>query len=178
LALAHIMIIESNGKRTSAAPWEPSPFIGRRETIAIDPARMPSVLLAHARIWPVNGIVRTREHAVTSMGGMLAASVVVSSPSAVSVFGTSPHATTYFAWTAPGSAIRRTTPGVHRVTLGAAGTSCALAKWSAATTSDASFARAVAELRHLVNAIRRRNRFTFSDELRALLRQAADAHTP
>jgi hypothetical protein len=33
-------------------------------------------------------------------------------------------------------------------------------------------------LRHVVNTIRRRDRFTFSDEFRALLRQAADAHTP
>jgi hypothetical protein len=103
---------------------------------------------------------------------------VVSSPSAVSVFAMSPHATTYFSWTAPGSAIRRTACGVHRVILGAAGTSCAVEKWSATTTSDGSFAEALTELRHVVNAIRRRNRFTFSDELRALLGQAAEAHTP
>ena len=169
--------IESNGKRTSATPWEPSPLVGRPETIAVDPARRPLVLIAHAHMWPANGIVRTRQHAVTSIGGILAAGVVVSSPSAVSVFGTSPDATTHLTWTAPGSAIRQTTRGVHRVTLGAAGTSCALERWSAATTCDASVAEALAELRHVVNAIRRRDRFTFSDEFRALLRQAADAHT-
>jgi len=171
--------IESNGRRTSATPWEPSPFVGRPETIAVDPARMPSVLIAHAQIWPASGIVRTCQHAVTSIGGILAASVAVSSPLvAVSVFGTLPDATMYFTWTAPGSAIRQTTRSVHRVTPGAAGTSCAVEKWSAATTGDASVAEALAELRHVVNAIRRRDRFTFSDEFRALLRQVADAHTP
>jgi hypothetical protein len=173
-----MLTIESNGKRTSAAPWEPSPFIGRRETSAIDPARMPSILIAHAHMWPASGIVRTRQHAVTPIGGILAASVVVSSPSAVSVFGASPYATTSFTWTAPGPAIRQTARGVHRATLEAAGTSGAVEKWSAAATCDASFAEALAELRHVVNAIRRRDRFTFSDEFRALLRQAADAHTP
>src|SRR6266851_1526057 len=142
--------IESNGRRTSATPWEPSPFVGRPETIAVDPARMPSVLIAHAQIWPASGIVRTCQHAVTSIGGILAASVAVSSPLvAVSVFGTLPDATMYFTWTAPGSAIRQTTRSVHRVTPGAAGTSCAVEKWSAATTGDASVAEALAELRHV-----------------------------
>ena len=169
--------IESNGKRTSATPWQPSPFIGRPETIAIDPARMPSILIAHAHKSPPSGVVRTRQHAVTSIGGVLAASVVVSSPPAVSVFGTSPDATTCLSWTDPGSAIRQTTCDVHRVTLEAAGTSGAVEKWSAAAPSDANFAEVLAELRQVVNAIRRRDRFTFSDEFRALLRQAADAHT-
>ena len=173
-----MLIIESNSKRTSAAPWEPSPLIGRRESIAVDPARMPSVLIAHAPLWPVHGTVRTRQHAVSSIGGILAASVVVSSPSAVCVFDTSPDATAYFAWSAPGSPIRRTIRGVHHVTVGAAATSCAIEKWSAATTSDASLAGTLAELQHVVNTIRRRDRFTFSDEFRALLRQAADAQAP
>jgi hypothetical protein len=172
-----MLTIESNGKRTSATPWEPLPFIDRPETIAVEPARMPSILIAHARGRPANEIVRTRQHAVTSIGGILAASVVASSPSAVSVFGASPDATTYFTWTVPGSAVRQTTRGVHCVTLGSAGTSCAVEKWSAATTCDAGFAEALAELRHVVTTIRRRNRFTFSDEFRALLRQAADART-
>ena len=173
--MAHLLTIESSGERTSATPWEPSPFIGRPEAIAVDPARMPSVLIAHAHVSPASGIVRTRQHAVTSIAGMLAASVVVSSPSAVSVFDTSPHATTHFTWTAPGWAIRRTARGVHRVTFAAAGTSGTVEKWSAAATCDATFANAVAELRHVVNAMRRRDRFTFSDEFRALLGQAADA---
>jgi hypothetical protein len=171
-----MLTIESHAGRTTATPWEASPFIRRPETTVADPAHMRSVLIAHAYVRPTSGMVRTPP--VTSIGGILAASVVVSSSSAVSVFGTSRHATTYFAWAAPGPAIRQTIRGVQPVTSGAAASSCAVEEWSAATTVDASVAEALAELRHVVNAIRRRVRFTFSDELRSLLRQAADAHTP
>jgi hypothetical protein len=172
-----MLTVESNARRTSAIPWEPSPFIRRTETIAADPTRMRSVLIARADLRLTGAIVRPRHPAVTSIGGILAASVVVSSSSAVSVFGTSPQVTTYFAWAAPGSAVRQTIRGVHRVTSGPAATSCAVETWSAATAPDASAAEALAELRHVVNTIRRRDRFTFSDEFRSLLRQAADAHT-
>jgi hypothetical protein len=170
--------IESNARRTSATPWESSPFIRRPETIGADPTRKRSVLIALARVGPTSEMVSTRHPAMTSIGGILAASVVVSSPSAVSVFAAGPHAATSFAWTAPGSAVRQTTRLVHRVTSGAAATSCAVERWSAVTASDAGRAEAPAELRHVFNSIRRRVRFTFSDELRSLLRQAADAHTP
>jgi hypothetical protein len=170
-----MLTIESHAGRRTVTAWEASPFIRRPETNGADPALTRSVLIAHAHVRPAGGIVRTP--AVTSIGGIVAASVVVSSSSAVSVFGTSPHATTYFAWTASGSAVRRTVLGVQRVTTGAAVSSCAVEEWSAAAALDASVLEAVAEWRQVVNAIRRRVRFTFSDELRSLLRQAADAQT-
>jgi hypothetical protein len=169
-----MLTVESHAGRTTVTPWEASPFIGRPETIVGDPARTHSVLIAHAHVRPAGGIVRTP--ALTSIGGIVAAIVVVRSSSAVSVFGPGPDATTYFAWTAPGSAIRTTARGVQRVTSGAAVSSCAVEEWSAATTLDASAPEALAELRQVVTAIRRRVRFIFSDELRSLLRQAADAH--
>jgi hypothetical protein len=171
-----MLSIESHAGRRTVTPWEATPFIRRRETLVAEPVHTRSVLIAHAHARPTGGIVRTA--AVTSIGGLVAASVVVSSSSAVSVFGTSPHGTTYFAWTERGSAIRQTVRGVQPVTSGAAVSSSAVEEWSAATTLDAGVPEALAELRQIVNAIRRRVRFTFSDELRSLLRQAGDAHTP
>jgi hypothetical protein len=171
-----MLTIESHAGRTTPTPWEASPFILRPETTVADPACTRSFLLAHAHGRPAGGIVRSP--AVTSIGGIVAASVVVSSSSAVSVLGTSPHATTCFAWSATGSAVRQTIRSVQRVTSGAAVSSCAVEEWSAATTLEASAPEALAELRQVVNAIRRRVRFTFSDELRSLLRQAADDHAP
>lgn len=169
--------IESSVGRTSAVPWEPSRFIRREDTIAADPIRLRTVVVAHAQGRPSAGIVRTRFPAGTSIGGNLAATVVACSSSAVSVFGTTPDATTYFVWAPPGSAIRQTACRVHRVTSGAAATSCAVERWSVVTTGDASLTEVPSELRHVVNAIRRRDRFTFSDEFRSLLGHAADAHT-
>lgn len=170
--------IESSVGRTSAAPWEPSRFIRRPDTIAADPIQMRTVVVAHAQGRPSGEIVRARFPAVMSIGGNLAATVVACSPSAVSVFGTSRDATTYFVWAPPRSAIRQTTRRVHRFTSGAAATSCAVERWSVVTTGDTSLTQAPVELRHVVNAIRRRDRFTFSDEFRSLLGHAADAHTP
>jgi hypothetical protein len=169
--------IESSVTRTSAAPWEPSRFIRRPDTIAADRLHMRTVAVAHAEGRPSGGIVKERFPAVTSIGGSLAATVVACSSSAVSVFDTSPDATTYFVWAPPRSAIHQTTRSAHRVTSGAAATSCAVEGWSVVTTGHASLAEAPAELRHVVNAIRRRDRFTFSDEFRSLLGHAADART-
>jgi hypothetical protein len=168
--------IESSVRRTSAAPWEPSLCIRRPDTIAADPIHMRTVVVAHAQGRPSGEMVRARFPAVTSIGGDLAATVVACSSSAVCVFGTSPEATTYFGWAPPGSAIRQTTRSVHPVTSGAAATSCAVERWSVVTTGSASLAGAPSELRHVVNAIRRRDRFTFSDEFRSLLGHPGDAH--
>jgi hypothetical protein len=170
------LVIESSVRRTSAAPWEPSPFIRRPDTNAAEPIHGCTVLVAHAQGRPTGEIVRARFPAVTPTGGHLAVTVVACSPSAVSVFGMSPYATTYFVWAPPGSAIRRTARGVHPLTSGAAATSCAVESWSVAAICGTSLAEGPPELRHVVNAIRRRDRFVFSDEFRSLLGQAADAH--
>lgn len=169
--------IESSLRRTSAAPWEPSRFIRRPDTSAANRLHVRTVVVAHAQGRPSGGIVRARFPAVTSIGGSLAATVVVCSSSAVSVFDAGPDATTSFVWAPPGSAIRHTTRSAHRVTSGAAATSCAEEGWSVVMRGNASLTEAPAELRHVVNAIRRRDRFTFSDEFRSLLGHAADAHT-
>jgi hypothetical protein len=168
--------IESSVSRTSAAPWEPSRFV-RPDTTAADRIHLRTVVVAQAQGRPSGGIVRARFPAATSIGGSLAVTVVVCSSSGVSVFDTSPYVTTSFVWAPPGSAVRRTTRSGHRVTSGEAATSCAVEGWSVVTTGNASLAEAPAELRHVVNAIRRRDRFTFSDEFRSLLGHAPDAHT-